>query len=200
MTETYNALTMITKAGVPANKIVVGVTSYGRAFRMATSGCTGPMCTFTGPNSGATPGPCTETPGYLANAEIDWIIATKRNVTRFTDESGSSILVYDSTRWVAYMDNQVKQSRISKYKSWNFRGSSDWAVDLQTPFSLPDVIFEMNESNATRKHIERCSQGSDSAVSLPSPPLSPSSLCHQIHVLPSSPILLLTSPSDVGFI
>lgn len=31
-TETHTALSMITKAGVPSNKIVVGVTSYGRAF------------------------------------------------------------------------------------------------------------------------------------------------------------------------
>ncbi|KFY83394.1 hypothetical protein V500_10074, partial [Pseudogymnoascus sp. VKM F-4518 (FW-2643)] len=48
LTETINALSMITKAGVASNKIVVGVTSYGRSFKMAQAGCTGPECLFTG--------------------------------------------------------------------------------------------------------------------------------------------------------
>ncbi|KAJ7307797.1 class V chitinase-like protein [Mycena albidolilacea] len=75
LTETLNSLSMITKAGVNSNKLIVGVASYGRAFKMTTAGCTGPMCTFTGPASGATPGSCTKTAGCIANAEIDKIIA-----------------------------------------------------------------------------------------------------------------------------
>lgn len=34
LTETMNSLVMITKAEVPSNKVVVGVTSYGRSFNM----------------------------------------------------------------------------------------------------------------------------------------------------------------------
>ncbi len=61
MTETMMALAMITKAGVPANKVVVGMARYGRSFKMSQAGCTGPMCTFTGDrlHSDAAPGPCT---------------------------------------------------------------------------------------------------------------------------------------------
>ncbi|POR38364.1 Chitinase [Tolypocladium paradoxum] len=71
-TETYNALVMITKAGVPAHKIFAGVTSYGRRFRMLDPGCVGPLCTFTGSYgvSEAEPGQCTGTGGYIANAEL----------------------------------------------------------------------------------------------------------------------------------
>lgn len=58
-TETYQALSLITKAGVPASKVVVGVTSYARSFEMEDPSCTGPNCLFTGPASGATPGQCT---------------------------------------------------------------------------------------------------------------------------------------------
>lgn len=60
-TQTISALSMITKAGMPSNKVIVGVTSYGRSFGMAQAGCTGPMCTFLGTNriSYATPGRCT---------------------------------------------------------------------------------------------------------------------------------------------
>lgn len=59
ITETLLALSMTTKAGVPSNKVAVGVTSYGRSFQMTTPDCTGPMCTYTGGESGAYPGPCT---------------------------------------------------------------------------------------------------------------------------------------------
>ncbi|GAB1316462.1 hypothetical protein MFIFM68171_06672 [Madurella fahalii] len=70
MTETHNALVMITKAGVPTNKIVVGVTSYGCSFKMKDRKCRGPICEFTGTSnvSHALPGPCTGTQGYISNA------------------------------------------------------------------------------------------------------------------------------------
>jgi GH18 family chitinase len=76
ITQTIGALSMITKAGMPSSKVVVGVTSYGRSFRMAEAGCTGPDCTFTGTKleSHATPGRCTGTSGYISDAEICEII------------------------------------------------------------------------------------------------------------------------------
>ncbi|RKL16563.1 hypothetical protein BFJ68_g5178 [Fusarium oxysporum] len=53
LTETKSSLAMVTKAGVEARKLVVGVSSYGRSFKMSSARCKGPMCTFTGPESGA---------------------------------------------------------------------------------------------------------------------------------------------------
>ena len=76
---------MITKAGVPTNKVVVGVTSYGRAYQMTTPGCTGPSCTYTGTSSGAAAGRCTGTQGYIADAEIQEIIASGRDRTVLFD-------------------------------------------------------------------------------------------------------------------
>lgn len=71
MTETHWALAMITKAGVPSAKVVAGVAAYGRSFQMTDPSCHGPHCTFTGPKSGATPGNCTRTAGYISNAELN---------------------------------------------------------------------------------------------------------------------------------
>ncbi|KAK4450329.1 killer toxin subunits alpha/beta-like protein [Podospora aff. communis PSN243] len=131
MTETMNALSMITKAGVPANKIVVGVTSYGRSFQMTTPGCTGPTCTYTGPASGATPGKCTDTAGYLSNAEIREILATNPTAkTTFDRETETDILVYNSTQWVGYMRDNNKEARKQRYRSLNFLGTTDWAISL----------------------------------------------------------------------
>lgn len=70
LTETTQSLAMITKAGVPGDKVLVGVTSYGRSFAMEQAGCWGPTCKFTGTRveSHATPGRCTGTGGYITDA------------------------------------------------------------------------------------------------------------------------------------
>ncbi|KAK6348664.1 hypothetical protein TWF718_006452 [Orbilia javanica] len=138
-TETLNALSMITKAGIPSNKVIVGVSSYGRSFKMTKAGCTGPMCTFTGPGSGAMPGRCTKTRGYLANAEIDEILRTNPSARKTHDKgSTSDIVVWNNTEWVAYMDDKNKAGRTNWYKtSFNMGGISDWAVDLQAFVSRP---------------------------------------------------------------
>ncbi|KAL5364727.1 putative glycosyl hydrolase, family 18 [Aspergillus floccosus] len=131
-TETKDALSMITKAGVPSNKVVVGVASYGRSFKMAQAGCTGPMCKFTGTSrmSNAAKGRCTDTGGYISNAEIDEIINSGKVTKQWTDV-GSNFLVYNDTEWVAYMDENMKAARAKFYDTYNFAGTTDWAVDLQ---------------------------------------------------------------------
>ncbi|KAH0601140.1 hypothetical protein MHUMG1_00012 [Metarhizium humberi] len=131
MTETLNALSMITKAGAPSNKIAVGVTSYGRSFKMATPGCTGPMCTYTGPKSQAAKGRCTDTAGYISQNEIDYIIKNNPSATKLYDDASlSDILIYDETEWVAYMSADNKKKRRHLYRALNFLGTSDWAISL----------------------------------------------------------------------
>ena len=132
LTETNFALAMITKAGVPANKVAVGVSSYGRAFGMMDQKCTGDDCSFKGPDSAADVGECTQTAGILANAEIDRIISFADPGTSawYDTDSNSNILVFNST-WVSYMDDTTKDSRTGYYKDLGFLGTVDWTVDLQ---------------------------------------------------------------------
>lgn len=130
LTETMNSLTMITKAGVQASKVIVGVASYGRSFEMTQPGCTGPMCPFAGPESGATPGRCTNTAGYIANAEIQEILDAGSGNTWYDAPSGSNMMTYDTNQWVAYMDIDTLVSRTDMYRSLNFGGTTNWAIDL----------------------------------------------------------------------
>ncbi|PKK52047.1 hypothetical protein CI102_2177 [Trichoderma harzianum] len=145
-TEVLLALSMITKAGVDANKVFVGESSYGRSFRMAKTGCTGPDCTFTGTNgqSDAAKGRCTNASGYLSNAEINEIISkpSKSKKTWFDKDTGSDYLVYD----VAYMSDHTKEVRRDKWKQLNFGGSVDWAVDLQE-FNGADTVGPYGDYN-----------------------------------------------------
>ena len=148
LTETKQSLAMITKAGVPGKKVIVGVTSYGRSYSMAETGCWGPDCLYTGDrlNSDAPPGRCTGTAGYIADAEIAEIMGTSdgskraasRVVKSFVDSSSNSdILVYDDLQWVSYMSGATKKTRTALYKSWGMGGTSDWASDLQEYHDVP---------------------------------------------------------------
>ncbi|KAF2809813.1 putative glycosyl hydrolase, family 18 [Mytilinidion resinicola] len=131
-TETKDALSMITKAGAPSNKVVVGVASYGRSFKMAQAGCDSEGCKFTGSPrvSNAAKGRCTDTGGYISNAEIGEIIKAGK-INRQWKKEGSNIMVYNDTEWVAYMDDDTKKTRSAFYDSYNFAGTTDWAADLQ---------------------------------------------------------------------
>lgn len=91
---------MITKAGVSASKVAIGITSYGRSFRMSDSSCTCPLCTYTGTrnHSNAFEGQCAKTAGYISNAELQEIIDGKSDYSliksSYNSASDSNILVY----------------------------------------------------------------------------------------------------------
>lgn len=170
LTETMTSLAMVTKAGADSGKIVVGVSSYGRSFKMASAGCDGPTCKYTGGrlSSNAKKGECTDTAGYISNAEINDLInessrvinARSLNNTVFENgtsglitkrvsrvnkqyvdtKSHSNILVYDDTEWVAYMSAEIREKRAGLYKGLNMGGSVNWATDLEEFKDPPDGV------------------------------------------------------------
>ncbi|UKZ57771.1 hypothetical protein TrVGV298_011632 [Trichoderma virens] len=162
ITETRNSLAMLTKAGVPNNKIFVGEASYGRAFHMAVNGCWGPTCDFTGSRlkSDAKPGRCTKAPGYLAYAEINEIIKNGQSDQAFRDTgSDSNVMLYQGD-YVSYMSTALKETRRTEWKGLNFAGTIDWAVDLQS-FTTDDL----NAPPATPKPgATGCTSGADKSV------------------------------------
>ncbi|KAF4995229.1 hypothetical protein FGRMN_5260 [Fusarium graminum] len=148
-TETLNSLAMITKAGVDPTKIVVGLSSYGRSFKMQKPSCTGPTCLFTGSFSvsQAEPGFCTGEAGYLSDAEIRLIEYDSRQgkkgvtaKTWYDVSSDSDIMTFGTqgkgmTDWVAYMSPSTKKKRTQWVQGLNFGGVVDWAIDLEDWYS-----------------------------------------------------------------
>ena len=117
-----------------SNQVVVGVTSYGRSYGMADGNCYGENCLYTGSAlvSTATKGRCTDTGGYISDAEIKEIIASGTVNQNFVDaKSNSNILVYNGNQWVGWMSPQIKASRKATYQNLNMGGSTDWASDLE---------------------------------------------------------------------
>lgn len=83
-----------------SNKIMVGESSYGRSFKMAEAGCTGPDCFYVSTSDGesaAKPGRCTNTAGYIADAEIKEIISRGGDSVKtwYDIETASDYMVYD---------------------------------------------------------------------------------------------------------
>ncbi|KAF3384828.1 hypothetical protein F1880_001969 [Penicillium rolfsii] len=145
---TYDLHGQITKAGVPSNKVVVGVTSHGRSFAMADAGCYGPDCFYTGTamHSNAEPGVCTGQAGYIANAEIKQILSDPSRVNQhFIDDSDSNILVYDNIQWVSWMDDHFRSVRTQLYQALGL-GTTDWATDLES-FSFFSCSFWYSRVN-----------------------------------------------------
>ncbi|KAK9855849.1 hypothetical protein MYU51_001467 [Penicillium brevicompactum] len=143
MTETRESLSLITKAGVDSGKVVVGVSSYGRSFQMADADCDGPLCKFTGSrlSSNAEKADCTDTAGYISNAEINQLL--KHNSSRVNKHyvdthSNSNIMIYDDTNWVAYMSPEIRASRTKMYESLGMGGTVNWATDLEEFNDAPD--------------------------------------------------------------
>ncbi|KAK4182792.1 glycoside hydrolase superfamily [Podospora australis] len=101
-------------------------------------------------NSPAAPGRCTNTSGYISNAEINEIISAGDTNSDSADDpdvfyiesyhdhdSNSDVFIYDETEWVAYMSETTKSTRRDHWKKFNFAGTIDWAVDLQA-FTFDD--------------------------------------------------------------
>ncbi|KAI6086086.1 glycoside hydrolase family 18 protein [Hypoxylon rubiginosum] len=161
LTETRNSLSIITKAGVPNNKIFVGEASYGRSFHMAVDGCWGPTCDFTGSRtqSDAQPGRCTKEGGYIANAEIDELIRAGSVQQLHDADSNTDVLLYNGD-YISYMTPVTKNTRREDWKDLNFAGSIDWAVDLQA-FGADDLNAAPDRPETGE---EGCISGEDKTV------------------------------------
>lgn len=64
---------MVAKAEVKSTKLIIGISSFGRSFKVAEASCTGPNCEYMGKKnqSPVEEGECAREGGYLADAEIE---------------------------------------------------------------------------------------------------------------------------------
>ncbi|KAL4987616.1 glycoside hydrolase superfamily [Aspergillus falconensis] len=119
LTETQNALSIVTKTGATSNKLIVGEAS------------------------GARKGWCPDEAGYISNGEIQEILDNNTNARTFLDNSFSSILVYNETEWVAYSNDANRKQRETLFQGLNMGGLVEWAVDLQTFHDVPSDAVEV---------------------------------------------------------
>ncbi|KXG50064.1 uncharacterized protein PGRI_060310 [Penicillium griseofulvum] len=108
------------------------------------------VLTNTNKVSNAYKGRCTDTAGYISNAEIKEIIDGKNKdysvlQNTFDSKSDSNILFFgtsDKADWVAYMDEATKKNRANWYAGLNFGGTTDWAEDLKELITADLISLE----------------------------------------------------------
>ncbi|KND90512.1 Acidic mammalian chitinase [Tolypocladium ophioglossoides CBS 100239] len=138
-TETKLALSMITKAGVQASKVLVGIASYGRSFRMKDPKRT-PATARGRPDT------------WLGDIGQEYKGAIFHKY--YDEDSDSNVMVYGrhgKADWVGYMDGQTKKYRVDWIRGLNFGGTTDWAVDLEDPNDTADG--KCREADRTWRNI-----------------------------------------------
>ncbi|PPR06461.1 hypothetical protein CVT24_002622 [Panaeolus cyanescens] len=131
-----SAIDLYLNAGIPANKINVGMPLYGRVWTMDDPGCNTPGCT----GSAGVAGRCTAEKGYLSYFEIKEIsdaLASQNledSAVNFVTQNGY-YMVFDN-QWVGYDDDLSFQSKVNIINERGLRGGMLWAVDLDTHDSV----------------------------------------------------------------
>ncbi|KAK2611936.1 hypothetical protein QQS21_002042 [Conoideocrella luteorostrata] len=145
LTEIQLAAELFWRAKIPPSKIAVGFGFYGRAFTLADPSCTTPGCLF---SSGAKPGVCTGTSGYLAYYEVQDILSKNKDLKPIYDKDAAvKYMTFDKDQWISYDDADTFADKISWAKKVGFSGSLIWASDLD------DYDFTAHRALTGRKSI-----------------------------------------------
>uniref|UniRef100_I3NG68 chitinase n=1 Tax=Ictidomys tridecemlineatus TaxID=43179 RepID=I3NG68_ICTTR len=107
--------------GTPANKLILGMPTYGRSFTLASSSDTGVGAPATGPGA---PGPFTKEGGVLAYYEVcSW-----KAVHRIEDQKVP--YVFQDNQWVGFDDVESFKAKVSYLKQKGLGGAMVWTLDL----------------------------------------------------------------------
>ena len=97
---------LLWRAGVTADKVVLGQGWYGRSFTLSSPSCNTPngICQFSGP---ANPGPCSNAAGILDYQEIQDVISKNNLEPTWDHTAGVKWITWDSNQWISYDDDDT---------------------------------------------------------------------------------------------
>lgn len=112
--------------GIPAEKIVLGMATYGRTFASAESASVGAAAKGNGPK-----GRCTDAVGMLSYFEIKELIAANKLKTSW-DDNALVPYGYDpaSKLWVSYDDERSFEKKMDFIDQKGLGGAMIWALDM----------------------------------------------------------------------
>lgn len=129
LTEIKEALNLLWRNFVPANKVNLGLGFYGRSFTLTDPSCNTPGCGF---RAGANPGPCSQNSGTLTYREIQHII--KQRGLRPVHDTVAAVkwITWDRDQWVSYDDAETFKQKIDFANAEGLSGLLIWAIDQDT--------------------------------------------------------------------
>ncbi|KAI8851577.1 glycoside hydrolase superfamily, partial [Chytridium lagenaria] len=126
-TEINDAITMIGKAGVTSNKILLGIGFYGRSFKLADRNCFSPGCRFQDPDNVAS--------GKRNGERKDFVITITQTKTQglnliYDRSAMSKLLTYNGGQdWVGYDDEESISDKLTAAADLCMGGLAVWSID-----------------------------------------------------------------------
>ncbi|XP_055258643.1 chitinase-3-like protein 2 isoform X2 [Moschus berezovskii] len=109
--------------GMPAEKVVMGIPTYGRSFTLASAE-TAVGAPASGPGAA---GPITKSSGFLAYYEICQFLQGAR-ITRLQDQQVPYAV--KGNQWVGYDDVESVEIKVQFLKNLNLGGAMIWSIDM----------------------------------------------------------------------
>ncbi|OTA84778.1 glycoside hydrolase family 18 protein [Hypoxylon sp. CO27-5] len=126
MTEIKEALQLLWRNNVPAEKVNLGLAFYGRSYTLVDPSCNTPGCEFKDPGR---PYRCGTQGGYLPYKDIA-SIRTGIDVHEVHDEeTGAMYMTYDHDQWVSFDTPETLKAKVDYANSIGLRGIFIWAID-----------------------------------------------------------------------
>ncbi|XP_006888040.1 PREDICTED: chitotriosidase-1 [Elephantulus edwardii] len=110
--------------GAPANKLVLGMPTYGRTFTLASSSNNGVGAPATG---AGTPGPFTKEGGLLAYYEV---CSSWKGAPDLRIQDQKVPYTFKGNQWVGFDDVESFKTKVSYLKQKGLGGAMVWALDL----------------------------------------------------------------------
>nr|XP_015286791.1 PREDICTED: chitinase-3-like protein 2 isoform X2 [Macaca fascicularis] len=109
--------------GMPSEKVVMGIPTYGHSFTLASA-----ETTVGAPASGpGAAGPITESSGFLAYYEICQFLKGAK-ITRLQDQQVPYAV--KGNQWVGYDDVESMETKVRFLKNLNLGGAMIWSIDM----------------------------------------------------------------------
>nr|XP_003409620.1 chitinase-3-like protein 2 isoform X1 [Loxodonta africana] len=109
--------------GMPSEKVVMGIPTYGRTFTLASAE-NSVGASASGPGAA---GPITKSPGFLAYYEICQFLQGA-NITRMQDQQVPYAV--KGNQWVGYDDVESVETKVQFLKNLNLGGAMIWSIDM----------------------------------------------------------------------
>ena len=127
----FQTVTTYLAAGIAADKMVLGMPTYGRAYTVANPAALASNSSYGQPFSGPAPaGPATQTPGVLAYYEIEQQIASGALTTAWDNATLTPYAYSAKTgEWVSYDNPESLAYKTAYVNAENLGGAMIWSID-----------------------------------------------------------------------
>eukprot|EP00727_Mastigamoeba_balamuthi_P002559 m51a1_g1230 putative chitotriosidase-1 (478) ;mRNA; r:527908-529341 len=190
-----HAVATYRSAGVPADKLVLGLATYGRTWTLKDPSQHGYGAPVKAGEDGLAPGAaggCTQEAGFLAEYEIEDFVL--KGATMVVDNATSTAYAYKDDQFVTFDTLETHAAKTQYICDNGLGGAMVWAMDLERNFTLQKAIYDKVVAGSCSGSATDSSSGpaprSDphsSSHSDPSPHSGPRSSSHSVPISNSGP-------------